>query len=131
VFFVSSGILFNVAGLADIWVITIIITILAIVTKMVGCGIPARLLGMNNKEALAVGIGMAPRLEVAIVIALYGLQNNIIGPSVYSMAIFIGIVTALVTPGLFKWALERANVRGKDLTVPEELATEKESLERV
>jgi Kef-type K+ transport system membrane component KefB len=82
---------------------------------------------MNNKEAIAVGIGMAPRLEVAIVIALYGLQNNIIGPSVYSMAIFIGIVTALVTPSLFKWALERANVREQSLKVQEEMALEKES----
>jgi Kef-type K+ transport system membrane component KefB len=69
--------------------------------------------------------------EVAIVIALYGLQNNIIGPSVYSMAIFIGIVTALVTPSLFKWALERADVRGKESSVKEEMAAEKESLERV
>lgn len=132
VFFVSSGILFDIVGLADIMVITVIITILAIVTKMVGCGIPARLLGMNNKEALAVGIGMAPRLEVAIVIALYGLQNNIIGPSVYSMAIFIGIVTALVTPSLFKWALERADVRGKaPIAQPEGSITEKGSLEKV
>ncbi len=126
VFFVSSGILFDIAGLADIWVIAIIITVLAILTKMVGCGVPARLLGMNNKEALAVGIGMAPRLEVAIVIAIYGLQSNIIGPSVYSMAIFIGIVTALVTPSLFKWALERADVRDKGPEIQEELAPEKE-----
>jgi Kef-type K+ transport system membrane component KefB len=118
VFFVSSGILFDVVGLADIFVVTVIITLLAMATKIIGCGIPARLLGMSGNEAVAVGIGMAPRLEVAIVIALYGLQNKIIGQDVYSMAIFIGIATALVTPSILRWALKKANVQRDKATLP-------------
>jgi Kef-type K+ transport system membrane component KefB len=108
VFFVSAGIMFDIDGLASIFLVTVVITILAVLTKIIGCGIPARLLGLNSKEAMAVGIGMAPRLEVAIVIAIYGLSAGIIGPDVYSMAIFVGLVTALITPPLFKRALENA-----------------------
>jgi len=60
---------------------------------------------MSGRDALAVGIGMAPRLEVALIIALYGLQTGIIGQDLYSVVVFMGIVTALVTPFLFKLAL--------------------------
>ncbi len=107
VFFVTAGIMFEITGLFDILILTLIITAAAVVTKLIGCGIPARLTGMTNSQSFAVGIGMAPRLEVAMVIAIYGLQNGIINNDVYSMAIFVGLATALITPSLLKWALKR------------------------
>lgn len=111
VFFVSAGLMFNVNGLMGILLVTVVITVLAVVTKMIGCGIPARLMGMTSKESLAVGVGMAPRLEVAMVIAIYGLNNGIITQDVYSMAIFVGLATALLTPTLFRWALSRQTTK--------------------
>ena len=83
----------------------IVITILAMLTKIVGCGLPAMGCGMTGRDALAVGIGMAPRLEVALIIALYGLQTGIIDEGLYSVVVFMGIATALVTPFLFRKAL--------------------------
>ena len=110
VFFVIAGIMFDVNGLASILLIAILITLIAIVTKIIGCGIPAMLMGMKKREAVAVGVGMAPRLEVAMVIAIYGLENGIITESIYSMAIFVGIVTALITPSVLRPALEWSKV---------------------
>lgn len=105
IFFISMGVLFDINGLSELFLFAIVLTILAILTKVIGCGVPARSLGMSGRDALAVGIGMAPRLEVALIIALYGLQTGIIGQGLYSVVVFMGIVTALVTPFLFKLAL--------------------------
>jgi len=105
VFFISLGVLFDVVGLGDLLLFAILLTVLAMLTKIVGCGIPAIGFGMSRRDALAVGVGMAPRLEVALIIALYGLQKGIIGQGLYSVVVFMGVATALVTPFLFKRAL--------------------------
>lgn len=102
VFFVSLGILFDLGDLLNhIW-IAIIITIIAVISKVIGCGIPALACGMSIRDATAVGIGMSPRLEVALIIALYGLSTGIIGEDIYSIVIFMGLATALITPPLFR-----------------------------
>jgi len=105
IFFISMGVLFDISGLSQLIVFAIVLTILAMLTKIVGCGLPARGCGMTGRDALAVGIGMAPRLEVALIIALYGLQTGIIDEGLYSVVVFMGIATALVTPFLFRMAL--------------------------
>jgi Kef-type K+ transport system membrane component KefB len=115
VFFISLGILFDVSGLADFIWIAIIITIVAVISKLLGCGIPAKMFGMSTRESMAVGIGMTPRLEVAMIIALYGLSTGIIGPDVYSIVVFMGIVTAIITPPLFRMILGRRS-RGASVT---------------
>lgn len=102
VFFISLGILFDVSGLADFLWVAIIISVVAVLTKLIGCGIPAFVYGMSLKESFAVGIGMSPRLEVALIIALYGLSTGIIGQDVYSIVVFMGLVTALITPPIFR-----------------------------
>jgi len=105
IFFISMGVLFDINGLSELIGFAIILTLLAMLTKVVGCGLPARSFGMSRRDALAVGVGMAPRLEVALIIALYGLQTGIIDQGIYSVVVFMGIATALVTPFLFKLAL--------------------------
>jgi len=112
VFFISLGILFDVSGLADFIWIAIIITIVAVVSKVIGCAIPALVYGMSARESVAVGIGMTPRLEVALIIALYGLSTGIIGPDVYSVVVFMGLVTALITPPIFRVVLRRSSDSG-------------------
>lgn len=106
-FFVSLGTVVDVRAMWDVIVFGLALTAVAIATKMVGCGIPAWLTGMGKWDSLAVGIGMSPRLEIAIVIAYYGLSRGIIGADVYSVVVFMGLVTALMTPSLFKFALKR------------------------
>lgn len=106
-FFVSLGVVVDLHGIADSIVFGIVLTLVAIATKIVGCGVPARLSGMSWWDSLAVGVGMTPRLEIALVIAYYGLSNKIIDDQVYSVVVFMGLVTALFAPSFLRKALER------------------------
>lgn len=60
----------------------IALTIVAAITKVIGCGIPAKLWGLCIKDSLIVGFDMAPRGEVAMIVALIGLEAGIIGQGV-------------------------------------------------
>ena len=113
IFFITAGFMFSLNGLAAVLPVAIVLTLVAILGKVLGCGIPARLSGMGNRESLVVGVGMVPRMEVAMVIAIYGLENGIIGEDIYSMAVFIGLATALVTPSMLRMAL-RYNKRNSN-----------------
>jgi Kef-type K+ transport system membrane component KefB len=106
-FFVSLGVVVDVGAILDTIVLGVSLTIVAIATKVVGCGLPAWLGGMSKWDSVAVGIGMAPRLEVALVIAYYGLSTQIIGPELYSVVVFMGLVTAIVSAPVLKSALRR------------------------
>jgi Kef-type K+ transport system membrane component KefB len=54
-----------------------------------------------------VGIGMIPRMEVALIIARTGLKLGIIGESVFSITIVLVMVTTLITPLLLKLAFRK------------------------
>ncbi|MGD9962316.1 MAG: cation:proton antiporter, partial [Thermoplasmata archaeon] len=79
IFFISLGILVDIRLPTEMWLFAIALAGVAIVTKVVGSFIPARLFKMTNREAVTVGLGMAARLEVAMIIAVYGLSTGIIG----------------------------------------------------
>ncbi len=106
-FFVSLGIAVNLEGIADAILFGLVLTALAVATKVVGCGLPAKATGMSWWDSMAIGIGMTPRLEIALVIAYVGLTNGIIDSEVYSVVVFMGLATALITPSLFKRSLHR------------------------
>ena len=107
-FFVSLGVVVDVSGftLADLW-FGIVLTIVALATKIVGCTIPARMTGMSWWDSFAVGVGMTPRLEIALVIAYYGLTNGIIAEKVYSIVVFMGLLTAIFAPSMLGRVLKR------------------------
>jgi Na+:H+ antiporter len=103
IFFVSLGILVNLGGISGkAWVFAIVLTGVAFAAKVVGCGVPARLLGLSKKDSMAIGIGMAPRMEVAMVIALYGLTVGIITAEVYAVIVLMALLTTLFTPSMLK-----------------------------
>lgn len=99
IFFVSLGILvdINVITPAAIGFI-IALTVVAILTKLIGCYFPAKWQGMSHQEALVVGFGMSPRGEVAMIIGLIGLNQNLITPEIYAAIIFMSLITTIVTP---------------------------------
>ncbi len=106
-FFVSLG---AVVYFTDMWnsiLFAVVLLAVAFATKVFGCGVAARLSGMNRWDSLAVGFGMTPRLEIAMIIAYYGLSNAIIGFDVYSVVVFMGLLTAVLSPPMLKWALRK------------------------
>ena len=73
-----------------------VITVLALFSKVVGCGLP--LLRRGWREALQVGVGMTPRGEVALIVALIGLQMNAISQQAYAVVIFMRGLTTIAAP---------------------------------
>jgi Kef-type K+ transport system membrane component KefB len=75
---------------------SIMISILAIISKVFGCGLPV--LRSGWRKALQVGVGMTPRGEVALIVALIGLQVNAISQQAYAYVIFMTGITTLLAP---------------------------------
>ena len=85
-----------------------VVSLLAIISKIIGCGLP--LLGEGWRAVLRVGVGMVPRGEVALIVGLVGLQSKILGESSYAIVVFMTGVTTLIAPPLLR-ALFRDDVR--------------------
>lgn len=98
-FFVSLGVLVDLSAL-DMQLVGLLIsiTLVALLTKLIGCGLPARLLGYSNRESLIIGLGMAPRGEVAMIIALLGLNTGLIEQPLYVTLVLMSVLTTLVIP---------------------------------
>jgi len=102
VFFVSIGLNVSFEGVGAQLAFVIALTIVAIVTKMVGGAFGARLTGFNHKSSLAIGAGMISRGEVALIIASTGLQAGLLLPEYFTSVILVVIVTTLVAPPILK-----------------------------
>jgi Kef-type K+ transport system membrane component KefB len=81
-------------------VAALIITLFAILGKLIGCGLGA--IGLGKKEALMVGFGMVPRGEVGMIIASIGLSMQAITSDLYTVIIFMVMVTTLITPPILR-----------------------------
>jgi Kef-type K+ transport system membrane component KefB len=84
----------------DVFVAAMVISVLAVISKVIGCGLP--LLYEGWPTVLRVGVGMMPRGEVALIVALVGLQSRIIGQSTYAIVVFMTAVTTLMAPALLR-----------------------------
>ncbi|MEW6329564.1 MAG: cation:proton antiporter [Candidatus Micrarchaeota archaeon] len=102
IFFITLGMMVDVAALGPFLVPILLVTILALLTKLIGCGLAARLLGSSLNESVVVGIGMVPRGEIALIIALYGLTTGILGAAEYTIITSMAFLTTLVTPPLLQ-----------------------------
>jgi Kef-type K+ transport system membrane component KefB len=100
VFFISLGMLVDVPSLFQHAIPILIITAIAMVTKAAGCGAGALSTGFSKKDSALVGIGMSPRGEVALIIALIGLTAGALTQSEYSIISAMAFLTAVLTPPL-------------------------------
>lgn len=99
IFFISLGILANLRELTfDIAPFFTILLIVAVLTKVIGCGITSRMTGFNRTESLVIGFGMSPRGEVAMIVGLIGLTSNIISQDLYVSIILMSLITTIITP---------------------------------
>jgi len=102
IFFVLMGTRVDTPRLlsAEVLPLGLLITAVAIVGKLLGCGLAALPLGW--RDAAAVGVGMTPRGEVGIVVALIGLSSGAVATDVYSQVIMMSILTSLFAPSLLR-----------------------------
>ncbi|MFA5348324.1 MAG: cation:proton antiporter [Methanoregula sp.] len=116
IFFVSLGIIADFHALTpEIILFLVALSIVAVITKVIGCGIPAKLWGLCTKDSLIVGFGMAPRGEVAMIVALIGLEAGIIGQGVYVALVLMSLLTTLVTPIVYRNCFYKGDYCTSDL----------------
>nr|WP_249316843.1 cation:proton antiporter [Bacillus sp. FJAT-50079] len=107
IFFVSIGLAVSFEGFSDqIWFV-VVLSVMAILSKLIGSGLGARLTGFNNHSSMSIGIGMISRGEVALIIAAIGLELQLLPQEYYTAVIFVLILTTIVTPPLLKWKFGR------------------------
>lgn len=104
-FFISIGLQSNLRLLTgDLVPFAVTITVLAIVTKVVGAGGGSLLGGFDRRSALRVGVGMISRGEVGLIIASIGVGFGILQLAGFTAIVFVVLVTTLITPPLVRWS---------------------------
>lgn len=109
VFFANIGLEVNLSGISSVLLLSFMFLLAAIVGKIIGCGLGAKLSKFTNKECLQVGIGMIPRAEVALIVANLGKNSGILSDALFTAAIVVAIGTTLVTPPLLKLVFTEKN----------------------
>jgi Kef-type K+ transport system membrane component KefB len=118
IFFVSLGILVDLRYLTvEIALFTLVLVIIAIFTKLIGCGLPAKLMGMNTRDSLILGFGMSPRGEVAMIVGLIGLNMGLIGQDIFISILLMSLLTTVITPIIYRSWLYKD--RKKEISVSE------------
>jgi len=99
IFFISLGVLldFHVITFDLIWFI-LLLTFVAIASKFIGCGLPAKLQGLSTRDSLIIGLGMVPRGEVAMIVALIGLNKHLITQDIYTVLVLMSLLTTIIPP---------------------------------
>jgi Kef-type K+ transport system membrane component KefB len=107
IFFASIGITNDLSSAgSSLLIFTIILTAIALLTKIVGCGLGAKLCGYDSKSSLQIGIGMISRGEVALIVANKGSAINLLQKQFLGPIITVVIFTTLITPILLKLAFK-------------------------
>lgn len=101
-FFVSIGLSVTFAGITEnVWFL-VIFSVVAILSKLIGSGLGAKLAGFSWRSSIGIGSGMISRGEVALILAGMGLSSGLLPAEDYTPMVIVIIVTTLVTPPLLK-----------------------------
>jgi Kef-type K+ transport system membrane component KefB len=118
IFFVSLGIIVDLRFLTpDMLIFIGVLIVVAVATKVIGCGLPARLLGMKMRDSLLIGFGMVPRGEVAMIVGLIALTHFQdlaaatpalrehylqLGNEVFIAIVLMSLITTIVVPLVYR-----------------------------
>lgn len=109
-FFASIGIEVSLPNMSAkiIW-FAVLLTIVAVLTKIIGCGLGARFCKYTNRESVQIGVGMISRGEVALIVASKGFSLKMMSPTLLGPVILCVIVTTILTPILLKVVFANKN----------------------
>ena len=103
VFFASVGIKANVSGMdARLVIFSVLLLLVSIITKIIGCGLGAKLCRFTGKESLQVGVGMVCRGEVALIVANRGLELGVLSAAMMAPVIITVVGGTILTPVMLK-----------------------------
>jgi Kef-type K+ transport system membrane component KefB len=97
-FFVSIGLTSNFRTLGGHWVLFGIIFVIAVISKMVGCGMAAMARGMGWVPSLRIGCGMVSRGEVGLIVAAMAVKANVFNAAEVAMIVAVVLLTTVLTP---------------------------------
>lgn len=109
IFFVVMGMEVQVSKILEpsVLIFGLSFTLVAMLAKVLGCGLPTLFLGFNKMGALRIGVGMIPRGEVALIIAGIGLSSKILSQEYFGASILMTILTTIAAPIILNLILDR------------------------
>ena len=103
VFFASIGIKTSLDSMnKTLLIFSICFVVVALLTKIIGCGLCAKLCRFNATDSLKIGVGMMTRGEVALIISQKGLSVGLMKADYFTAVILLIIVSSIITPMLLK-----------------------------
>ena len=109
VFFASIGLKTDISGLTpQILLFSVCFVIVALITKVIGCGLAAKVCRFNWADSLKVGVGMMTRGEVALIVAQKGLDIGVVDPVYFTAVILLIVVSSVATPLVLKVLFTKA-----------------------
>jgi len=104
VFFASIGLKVVLPKMsASIILFAVILLIVAVITKVIGCGLGAKICKFSNKDSLRIGVGMVSRGEVALIVASKGAAVGLMNEKYFAPIVIMVVVTTIITPILLKF----------------------------
>ncbi|HEY9492871.1 MAG TPA: cation:proton antiporter [Nitrososphaeraceae archaeon] len=114
-FFAIIGAQVNLTGInLDVLFLSAIIIVVAIFSKLAGCGLPALVFLRNRSKAMKVGIGMISRGEVGLIVAGIGVTSGALSSNIYTTVIIMVAITTLITPVWLKKAYSKESPVAND-----------------
>lgn len=105
IFFASIGIRVEITGMnLDTIIFTVVLLIIAILTKIIGCALGAKLCKYSTHESIQIGAGMVSRGEVALIVANKGIAVSLINSSFLTPIVIVVVITTVITPILLEIA---------------------------
>ncbi|MBQ7835277.1 MAG: cation:proton antiporter [Ruminiclostridium sp.] len=103
VFFASIGLKTEFSGFtSELLIFSLLFVAVALITKIIGCGLVAKLFRYKLRDSLKVGVGMMTRGEVALIVAQKGLSVGLLDPLYFTSVILLIIVSSILTPIIMK-----------------------------
>lgn len=120
IFFVTIGLSIDLHTLeiSALW-LSLAVVVIAILGKLLGAGLGARLARFSWQESIQLGIGMISRGEVGLIVAKVGLDAGLLNNTVFSAVIAMVLVTTLVTPPMLRAAFKQPTAKTAEAWTPE------------
>ncbi len=103
IFFASIGLKTSIDNLnLSILLFSLAFVVVGLITKVIGCGLMARICGFKGPDSLKIGVGMMTRGEVALIVSQKGLSVGLLEPVYFTSVIFLIMISSIITPIFLK-----------------------------
>ena len=115
VFFANIGLQVELPSMSPmiVW-FAVVLVVVAVLTKVVGCGVGAKICKYSNKDCVRIGAGMVSRGEVALIVAAKGHAIGLISADLMGPIVIIVVITTIISPILLKMAFSEKDHKGEN-----------------